>query len=359
SYATGNVNGGTGAGVGGLIGSNTSGTVTDAYAAGGVSGTGASLGALLGSSNAGVVTDSYWDKSTSIVQISAGGGVGMTTAQMMAQANFVPAWDFANTWVMYEGLTYPLLSGFMTPLTVTANNTSRIYGQANPAFGVSYSAPPTGNLLGTVSYSGAAQTATDVGSYAIAPSGLYSNRYIISYANGTLSIDPAPLTVSGLSGTPRTYNGSLIDALTGTGTLAGLVSGETLTLGGATTGTLGSANAGSEMLTPALTLVSGSGLAANYVLTQPTLANVTIAPAPLTVSGLSGTPRTYNGSLIDALTGTGTLAGLVSGETLTLGGATTGTLGSANAGSEMLTPALTLVSGSGLAANYVLTQPTL
>ena len=275
SYATGNVNGGTGAGVGGLIGSNTSGTVANTYASGGVSGTGASLGALLGSSNAGVVTNSYWDKSKSIVQISAGGGIGMSTAQMMTRANFVsattanspdsPAWDFANTWVMYEGLTYPLLSGFMTPLTVTANNASKTYGQANPAFGVSYSAPPSGNLLGTVSYGGAAQTGTNVGSYAIAPSGLYSNQlgYIISYANGTLSINPAPLTVSGLSGTPRNYNGSLIDALTGTGTLAGLVSGETLTLGGATTGTLGSANAGSEMLTTALTLVSGSGLAAN------------------------------------------------------------------------------------------------
>src|SRR6202034_4318148 len=168
----------------------------------------------------------------------------------------------------------------------------------------------------------------------------------------------APLTVSGLSGTPRNYNGSVIDALSGTGTLAGLVSGETLTLGGAT-GTLGSANAGSETLTTALTLVSGSGVAANYVLTQRALANVTIAPAPLTVSGLSGTPRNYNGSVIDALSGTGTLAGLVSGETLTLGGATTGTLGSANAGSETLTTALTLMSGSGLAANYVLTQPAL
>ena len=199
SYATGNVNGGTGAGVGGLIGSNTSGIVTNTYAAGGVSGTGASVGALLGSSNAGVVTDSYWDKTTSLVQSSAGGGIGMTTAQMMTQANFVsatpanspdnPAWDFVNTWVMYEGRSYPLLSGFMTPLTVTANNASKTYGQANPAFGVSYSATPSGNLLGTVSYSGTAQAATTVGSYVITPGGLYSNQggYIISYANGTLT----------------------------------------------------------------------------------------------------------------------------------------------------------------------------
>src|ERR1700689_1232362 len=143
---------------------------------------------------------------------------------MMTQANFIsattanspddPAWDFANTWVMYEGLTYPLLSGFMTPLTVTASNVSKSYGQANPAFGVSYSATPTGDLLGTVSYSGTAQSAINVGVYVIAPAGLYSNQggYIISYANGALTIDPATLTVSGLSGTARNYNGSAIDA---------------------------------------------------------------------------------------------------------------------------------------------------
>ena len=150
-----------------------------------MSGTGAGIGALLGSSNAGVVFDSYWDKTTSLIQISAGGGIGMTTAQMMTKANFVsattanspdnPAWDFTNTWVMYEGLTFPLLSALMIPLTVTANDVSRVYGQANPVFGVNYSTVPSGSLLGTLSFSGTALTATNVGSYVIAPAGLYSD----------------------------------------------------------------------------------------------------------------------------------------------------------------------------------------
>ena len=174
-----------------------------------------------------------------------------------------------------------------------------------------------------------------------------------------VSITPAPLTVTGLSGTARTYDATTVDVLSGTGSLSGFFIGETLTLGGITSGTLASANAGSEALTTALTLANRTGLASNYVLTQPTLANVTVTPAALTVTGLSGTARTYNATTVDTLSGTGSLSGLFGVETLTLGSATNGTLASANAGSEALTTALTLVNGTGLASNYVLTQPTL
>jgi len=165
--------------------------------------------------------------------------------------------------------------------------------------------------------------------------------------------------VNGLSGTARTYNGLTSDALTGTGALSGLQNGETLTLANATSGRLASANAGSEGVTTTLTLGAGTGSASNYSLTQPSLANVTIGQAPLTVTGLSGTARTYNSSTVDSLTGTGALSGLQNGETLTLGNTTSGTLSSANAGSEGVTSALALVSGTGLASNYALTQPTL
>ena len=66
--------------------------------------------------------------------------------------------------VIYEGQTYPLLSALLIPLTVAANNASRIYGHANPVFGVSYSTVPIGGLSGTLNFSGTALTATNVGS---------------------------------------------------------------------------------------------------------------------------------------------------------------------------------------------------
>ena len=68
----------------------------------------------------------------------------------------------------------------------------------------------------------------------------------------------------------------------------GLVNGQTLSLSNATSGTLASANAGSEAVTTSIALGDGTGLASNYVLTQPTLAAVTVnspietvKPAPI------------------------------------------------------------------------------
>ncbi len=340
SYATGNVNGGTGAGVGGLIGSNTSGTVTNSYAAGGVSGTGASVGALLGSSGVGVVTDSYWDKTTSLVQISAGGGIGMTTGQMMTQANFVsataanspdnPMWDFANTWVMYDGLTYPLLSGFMTPLTVTANNISRTYGQSNPAFGVSYSVTPSANLLGTVSYSGTATTATNIGSYVITPGGLYSNQggYLVSYANGTLTIDS--LALSGTIASGSSVYGSALSP--GTVTFTNLVGSDQLSATVAVntaghTSTSGHLNAGSYTGIESLSSLTGAdagdytiaGVTGNYTVGQLALIGTIASGSSVYGAALTPGAATLSGVLSGDLVSAGTVAVNTAGHTSTSG----------------------------------------
>jgi hypothetical protein len=361
SYATGNVNGGAGAGVGGLIGSNTSGTVTNTYSAGSVSGTGAGIGALLGSSDAGVVTASYWDSTKSIVQNSAGGGVGMTTAQMMTQANFVssttanglsnPTWDFSNIWTMFEGLTYPLLSSYMSTLTVTANDASRVYGQPNPAFSVSYSSIPTADLLGTVSYGGPAQTAVNVGTYAIAPSGLYSNQqgYIISYANGALNITAASLTVSGESAANKVYDGTFTAALAG-GTLIGVVGGDTVSL--TQTGTFNTKDVANNIPVTATDTLTGSS-AANYTLVEPLGLSANITAASLTVSGESAANKVYDGTFTAALAG-GTLIGVVGGDTVSL--TQTGTFNTKDVANNIPVTATDTLTGSS-AANYTLVEP--
>ena len=193
SYATGNVSGTTS--VGGLMGSST-GPVINTYATGAVSGT-TSVGGLMGSSS-GPVSNSYWNTQTS-GQPTSPGGTGLTSVQMMQSANF-NSWDFAHTWIIYNGLTDPLLQSFMTPLAVTANNATETYnGQPySGGNGVTYSNTPSGNLLGTVNYTGTSQGAVNVGNYAITPGGLYSNQqgYIISYAGGTLTVTAAALTVT-------------------------------------------------------------------------------------------------------------------------------------------------------------------
>ncbi|MDO8346914.1 MAG: filamentous hemagglutinin N-terminal domain-containing protein [Rugosibacter sp.] len=205
AYATGSVTG-ISNNVGGLAGYNdySGDTIINSYATGSVRRDGSFGGGLVGLNN-GTVSNSFWDAQTSD-QTSSGAGTGMTTAQMQQQANFTsstpangnvnPDWDFAGTWVMYDGHTYPLLRSFMTKLTVTANNDTKTYdGQAySGGNGVSYSSPPNANLLGTLSYVGTSQGAINSGNYVITPGGLYSNQqgYILSYVDGALTVNPAP-----------------------------------------------------------------------------------------------------------------------------------------------------------------------
>jgi predicted outer membrane repeat protein len=86
------------------------------------------------------------------------------------------------------------------PLLVTAENRTKIYGQANPAFAVDYTGFVLGEntsvLSGTLSFSTTATAASPVGSYAIAPSGLASGNYTLFFASGILTITPATLIVT-------------------------------------------------------------------------------------------------------------------------------------------------------------------
>ncbi len=200
SYATGAV-AGSASYDGGLVGFN-GGFVVDSYSAGAVTGP-SGLGGLVGFSNKGTVSGSFWDVSTS-GQSTSGGGIGMTTANMQNQANFTsataangnvnPAWDFINTWVMYDGYTYPLLRSFMTPLTVTANGGIVNYtGSAyNGSLGVVYSEAPNNHLHGTLAFTGPSGPAVNAGTYVVTPIGLYSDQqgYIISYGSGAVTINP-------------------------------------------------------------------------------------------------------------------------------------------------------------------------
>ena len=107
----------------------------------------------------------------------------------------------STTWRIYEGQTTPLLTSFLTPLTVTANSDSKTYNGVaySGGNGVSYSiASLNPALLGALGYVGTSQSAVNAGSYTLGASGLYSVQqgYDISYVNGTLTINKAHLTVS-------------------------------------------------------------------------------------------------------------------------------------------------------------------
>ncbi len=103
SYATGLVQGV--AQVGGLLGYST-GPVQNCYSSGAVNGTGANIGGLIGQNTGGAISNSFWDTVTS-GQAASSGGTGQATAAMQSVGTFT-GWDFAGTWNAPSG-SYPSL----------------------------------------------------------------------------------------------------------------------------------------------------------------------------------------------------------------------------------------------------------
>ncbi|WP_304441715.1 S-layer family protein [Limnohabitans sp. G3-2] len=99
------------------------------------------------------------------------------------------------------------------PLTVSATNASKTYdGMAySGGNGVSYSGfvnSETAYVLGgTLNYTGTSQGARNAGSYVITPAGLSSSNYAVSFADGSLSVTPAPLTVTAVTNT-KSFDGN-------------------------------------------------------------------------------------------------------------------------------------------------------
>jgi hypothetical protein len=184
-----------------------------------------------------------------------------------------------------NGLGYALnlVDGTLTvdkaALTVTAGNTGKTYdGQAFSGHaGVAYSGFVTGDnaansLSGSLAYGGTAQGAVNAGSYSIVPSGLSAANYSISYANGTLTVSPRPITVTADDKT-KVY-GNADPALSWQVTTGSLVGNDTLS--GTLTRASG-ANVGSYAI-DASALANG-----NYAVTAVD-GTLTVTPRPITVT---------------------------------------------------------------------------
>jgi MBG domain (YGX type)/Bacterial Ig-like domain (group 3)/Domain of unknown function (DUF4214) len=89
------------------------------------------------------------------------------------------------------------------PLTITADDATKIYGQANPTFTASYDGFVLGQdggvLGGALAFVTAATSASHVGNYPIIASGAISDDYSITFVPGTLTVTPALLTVSAMN----------------------------------------------------------------------------------------------------------------------------------------------------------------
>jgi filamentous hemagglutinin family protein len=256
------------------------------------------------------------------------------------------------------------LSANITPATLTyvATPASRTYGATNPALTGTVTGFVNGETqasvtTGTLTFTTAVTATTNVGSYAIAGSGLTANNgnyiFVQAATNATaFTITPATLTyvadpVSQRYGTP-------IPALAGS--VTGFVNGDTIA--SATAGTLTFTTTAQQTSNVGTYAISGSGLTANN-------GNYVFVQAPANATAFTITPsilfyvaepvvRSY-GAANPPLTGI--VVGFVNGDTLA--DATTGTLTFTTAATVTSNVGSYAITGSGLTANngnYVFAQ---
>jgi trimeric autotransporter adhesin len=311
AYATGAVSAiGTNPRVGGVVGRNEdNGIVQRVYAAAPISNGASTLadnttGGLIGDNVAGgVLLDSYWDAGARLDQRFDIGGTTLTAGRLgdvpaKTQSSYA-GWDFAGTWIIYDGFTHPLLRTFMTPLTVTANNAAKTYDGAafSGGNGVTYSATPNADLLGTLGYAGTSQGARNAGTYNIRAAGLYSHQqgYAIAFVDGTLTVAQAALSLS-TSDVTKNYDGNT----SGSGALT-VVGGQlfgTDSLGGATfTFDTKNAGIGNKRVSVGGATVNDGNSGGNYAITYVDNTTSTINRATVTASGITASDKVYDGTV--------------------------------------------------------------
>jgi filamentous hemagglutinin family protein len=230
-------------------------------------------------------------------------------------------------------------------LTITANNTSKTYGQTASlgatAFTETGLVAANGDTISGVALAstGAAAGASvnsgtpyAISAYNATGSGL--SNYTIGYVAGGLTVSPLAVTLAGA----QVYSGTT--AVAGSAlSVTNLVGGDSVTVAG------GGALAGKDVGAQALASLTGLTLNnANYTLLGGA-GSVTVTPANLTYTANAAT-RTYGAS---DPTLSGTVTGFVGGDTQA--SATSGTLNFASSATTASNVGSYAITGSGLTAN--------
>jgi filamentous hemagglutinin family protein len=198
-------------------------------------------------------------------------------------------------------------------LTITANGQQSTYGDT-PSLGDSaftVSGLVNGDTADSVTLTTAATASSPVGGYTITPSaavGTGLGNYTITYDSGTLTINPAALTITA-NDQNSTY-GQTPDLGDTAFSTSGLLNADTADSVTLTTDATSASPVGSYTITPSG--AAGSGLG-NYTITYNT-GTLTIDPATLTITADEETKEA--GSEVDLGDSAFTAAGLVNGDSV-------------------------------------------
>ena len=356
---------------GGIVGMNSGNSLSKCYAMGKASAStpncareGAKVeGALIGLRLSSENFIGFWNKATggSSACENCTGAVGLDSASMFQSSNFT-GFDYDSIWFQYNGQTTPILRAFMTPLTITAKDTTKFYdGSAfNGDNGVSYSLPSVDNhlIFGSLKFSGTHQGAIDTGTYTINIDGLWSTQhgYLITFINGKLRINPKALSLASLSIQDKVYDGNTSATVIGSVTLNGIVPHESVAL---STGTISAYFENKNVGTNKLVTITGYGLvgsdASHYTIDSSAF-SAGISAKPISILSDINGDKIYDGTTVTTLSG-GTFVDTIATDILSITGS--GTFADKNVGTDQTVTVTSLILTGNDAGNYLLnSQPT-
>ena len=278
------------------------------------------------------------DTVTSVSLSSTGADASASVSSYSIDASNASGTGLSNYTISYKAGT---LTVDPASLTITASDLTKTYGEAVELEDYTVSGLVNSDTVTTVSLSSTgADASASVSSYSIdasSASGTGLSNYTISYKAGTLTVDPASLTITA-SDVTKTYG----ESSSLTYTTSGLLNGDSLT------GSLSSDGASAEANVGTYTIGLGTLSNSNYTITYQA-GTLTVDPAALTITA-SDLTKTY-GETVELEDYT--VSGLVNSDTVTsISLSSTGADASANVGSYSI--AASSASGTGL-SNYTIT----
>jgi filamentous hemagglutinin family protein len=313
-------------------------------------------------------------------------GTNLALSAELSTADLTPG---GSTDLRNYAINTPVIGiGNITPaqltVTVVGNPTKTYNGSTDAAlasgnFNISGWVPGesgTINPSATASYDSANASAVNgrtisatltPGNYVLGGGTLLSNYNVDLVATGAGTINQAPLFITGVSATNRTYDTTTSDTLNlSRAGLAGLVSTDAgdaskiaLDLSGVSAN-FSQANVGNGLTVTAAGFGITGSAAANYLL-QPVaglVANIT--RATLTLGGVTANDKTYDGNANATLTiaGTASLSGIFAGDTVGFDGTgASGQFSTANAGDNLGVTIGGFSLNGASSGNYLLQQP--
>jgi VCBS repeat-containing protein len=178
----------------------------------------------------------------------------------------------------------------------------------------------------------------------------------------TVSVTAVPdeVSVEGLTAVSKVYDGTRVASVSGTPRLVGLPSGVDVQIQGTPVFTLAQATVGTSVAIQVSDLTLVGAQAADYTMVLPQLV-ASITPKPISIEGLTGVTKVYDGTTAATVSGTAVLSGVVSGDEgqVTLSGTPVFTLASAKVGTGIAINTSGYTLSGSRAGNYSLSQPTM